>query len=178
MSINWLTDLFFKSVVAASALALLSACAEPTAYAPAGADGRGFKTQQVEQGRFMVSFRGNSLTERETVETYLLYRAAEVARDSGGSWFRITDQDTETVTRFSGTSLGFGGSHVGRLGYRHFGRLRTEFVSVRPTRSYEAFAQVQVFRGRKPANDPDAYSVQSVMQTLAPRILRPPTEAE
>ncbi|MEM9239566.1 MAG: hypothetical protein AAGB07_06265, partial [Pseudomonadota bacterium] len=152
-------------------LTLLAACAEPTAYAPAGSDGRGFTTQQVEQGRYKVSFRGNSLTDRETVETYMLYRAAEVARDAGGDWFRISDQDTETVTRFSGTSTGFSRSHFGHVG--SYGGFGTEFVSVRPIRSFESFAQVQVFRGRKPASDPQAYSVQSVLQVLEQRIQRP-----
>lgn len=178
MSVNQLSGLTLKPVVVASVLTLVAACAEPTAYAPAGNDGRGFTTQQVEQGRYMVSFQGNSLTDRETVEIYLLYRAAEVAQDAGGTWFRITDQDTDTVTRFSGTSSGFSRSHFGRVGYGHFNGVSTDIVNVRPIRSFEAFAQVQVFRGRKPANDPDAYSVQSVLQTLAPRIRRPLPGAE
>ncbi|MGD1885136.1 MAG: hypothetical protein ACFB11_23020 [Paracoccaceae bacterium] len=173
-----LSYLLLKKAIALSALALLAACAEPTAYAPAGNDGRGFTTQPVEQGHYMVSFRGNSITDRETVETYLLYRAAEVARDAGGTWFRITDRDTETVTRFSGTSSGFSRSYFGRVGYGRFNGISTDFVNVRPIRSFEAFAEVQVFRGRKPANDPDAYSVKSVLETLAPRIQRPLPDAQ
>ncbi|MEM9913270.1 MAG: hypothetical protein AAF922_21130 [Pseudomonadota bacterium] len=176
MSIQELLHRFFRPAAALISLVLLAACAEPTAYAPVGRDGQGYTTQPVEQGRFLVSFRGNSLTDRETVETYLLYRAAEVARDTGGSWFRVSGQNTETVTRFSGTSSGFSSSSFRTFGYGSTSAFGTDFVDVRPIRSFEAFANVQVFRGQKPATDPNAYSVQSVLKTLGPRIRRPAPE--
>lgn len=168
---------FLKRAAALVFLAVLAACAEPTAYAPASNTGLGYTTQPVEKGRFLVSFRGNSLTDRETVETYLLYRAAEVARDTGGEWFRVSAQNTETVTRFSGTSSGFATSGFGTYGFGSSSVFGTDFVDVRPIRSFEAFANVQVFRGRKPAADPNAYSVQSVLTTLGPRIRRPSPDA-
>lgn len=177
MSNRWLLFPSVRTIGVLVCLVLLSACSTPTAYAPAGTDGRGYASQQVEQGRFTVSFKGNTLTDRETVEAYLLYRAAEVSRDAGGDWFRIADQDTETITRFSGQSLSVGRSSFGGSRFGHFGRFgggfSTEFIDLRPRRSFEAFANVQVFRGRKPADDPQAYSVQSVLRTLEPRIQRP-----
>jgi hypothetical protein len=41
---------------------------------------RGYSEQQIENNRFRVQFAGNSLTDRKTVETYLLYRAAELTK--------------------------------------------------------------------------------------------------
>lgn len=162
-----------RAALASFAVTLVAGCGGPTAYAPAGKNGLGYSSQAVEQNRFLVSFRGNSQTDRETVETYLLYRAAELARDRGGTWFRISNQDTETITRFSGSSSGFSGSPFGTAGYSGFSTVSTDFVSVRPIRSFEGFANVQIFKGRKPASDPNAYSVRSVLQTLGPRIRRP-----
>ena len=42
-----------------------------------------------------MSFRGNGYTSRETVESYLLLRAAEVTRDAGFTWFELADGETE-----------------------------------------------------------------------------------
>ena len=40
-----------------------------------------------------MRFHGNSLTSRETVEAYLLYRAAELTIERGGDWFTILDRE-------------------------------------------------------------------------------------
>ena len=82
------------SIAAATCLA---ACATPTPY-QAAEDGRqGYAQTQIETNRFRVSFRGNSLTDRETTENYLLYRAAELTLESGYDYFtvvtRATDED-------------------------------------------------------------------------------------
>jgi len=66
-------------LVAASALTL-AACATATPYQPASEPGGydGFSQQMIENDRARITFGGNSLTNRETVENYLLYRAAEI----------------------------------------------------------------------------------------------------
>ena len=65
------------------AVALIAACAAPTPY-QAATERNGFSELKIEDDRFSVSFRGNSRTPRETVETYLLHRAAELTLASGG----------------------------------------------------------------------------------------------
>ena len=50
---------------------------------------RGFSEQQIEDNRYPVQFAGNCLTDRKTVETYLLYRAAELTRQNGYDHFRV-----------------------------------------------------------------------------------------
>ncbi|WP_204260691.1 CC0125/CC1285 family lipoprotein, partial [Stenotrophomonas maltophilia] len=50
---------------------------------------------QIESNRFRISFSGNSLTARETVERNLLYRAAELTLQQGFDHFILADRDTE-----------------------------------------------------------------------------------
>ena len=71
---------------AASGALLVSACATETPYRPATGSGfnrTGFSERQVETNRFLVTFAGNSVTDRDTVERYLLYRAAELTLQHG-----------------------------------------------------------------------------------------------
>ena len=90
-----------RKFAAAAALVLaagLAACTTPTPYQPrvAGkAASAGFTEQRIETDRWRVSFNGNSLTSRETVEAYLLYRAAELTLAQGHDWFAIVDRNTE-----------------------------------------------------------------------------------
>jgi len=99
-------------VLAASALTLV-ACASATPYQPASKPGAfdGFSQQMIENDRARVTFGGNSLTNRETVENYLLYRAAEVAVERGFETFTLQERDTEAKTRTQitpGLGRGFG----------------------------------------------------------------------
>jgi len=83
-------------LVAASALTL-AACATATPYQAASEPGGydGFSQQLIENDRARISFGGNSLTNRETVENYLLYRAAEVAIERGYETFTLQERDVE-----------------------------------------------------------------------------------
>ena len=88
-----MTKKFF--VPGLAALALLGACATATPYQPATPNARGYSNQQIESNRWMVSFAGNSLTDRQTVETYLLYRAAELTSQNGYDYFRVVRRATD-----------------------------------------------------------------------------------
>ena len=86
--------------VAIAALALLGACATATPYqAGMASSSRGYSEQQIENNRFRVQFSGNSLTDRKTVETYLLYRAAELTKLNGYDHFRVVHRDTDAESR-------------------------------------------------------------------------------
>ena len=111
---------FFKSpaqslrhvLVAASALALV-ACATATPYQPASEAGGydGFSQQMIENDRARITFGGNSLTKRETVENYLLYRSAEMAIERGFETFTLQERDVEQnkkVRVTPGIGAGFG----------------------------------------------------------------------
>src|SRR5207247_6272795 len=94
-----------RSVAAAAALVLaagLAACATPTPYQPnlpGQQTSGGYSEIRVEPDRWRVSFAGNTLTSRETVEGYLLYRAAELTLQNGYEWFSIEDRHTDRDAR-------------------------------------------------------------------------------
>lgn len=90
-----------------AALTIIGGCATSTPYQPV-ADGKwGFDQQQIEQNRWSVSFAGNSLTDRQTVETYLLYRAAELTDQQGFDYFHVADSDTNENRRVVASPNGF-----------------------------------------------------------------------
>lgn len=114
-----------KHLLLASAAAILTACATATPYQsanlPNGKTGYGFSQTQVQDNRFTVSFAGNSLTDRETVETYLLYRSAELAVENGYNYFRVAEKDTEEKKRVVGSpSYGAYGYGFANPYYRGF----------------------------------------------------------
>src|ERR1700760_2290111 len=89
----------------ASALVLgtgLAACVSPTPYQPnvrGSATSGGYSETRLEPNRWRVNFAGNSMTSRETVEGYLLFRAAELTLQNGDDWFEIVDRNTDAKTR-------------------------------------------------------------------------------
>lgn len=173
----------------------LAACAAPTPYGPApgadGARGHGYWEQGLENDRIRVTFSGNTVTPRETVENYLLYRAAEITLARGLDHFVVADRGTDKTTVYHTTydfdgPFGFGfGPNFGFYGpgrgwccgpygyggysYGYFGG-RGEATS-RPVDRYTAHADVVLGRGPKP-DSVDAYDARSVVARLAPMIAR------
>ena len=68
-------------------LVLLSGCGS-TPYQPSGATG-GFREMQINTDVWRVTFSGNGYTTRESVQTYWLYRSAELALEKGYDGFEI-----------------------------------------------------------------------------------------
>ena len=165
-----LTSWHVRSISSLILLLLAASCAEPTPYV-AAVNRDGYAETAVEDNRYRVRFAGNSLTSRDTVETYLLYRAAEVTRAAGKDWFRVADRDTEAEIRFRSFSTSFGRGGFGFYSSRAFGMAGG--TTTRPITRYEAFADILVFAGSKPEDDPLAYDARSVLATLEPEIHRP-----
>lgn len=166
----------------------LLGCATPTPYHaasltdPAHADG--YHELRLEPERWRVVFAGNSLTSRETVETYLLYRAAELTLDNGYDWFQAVERDTEAhvtvTTREPSGAWGPGWephwryAYGGRAGWRPWDRhgLEPDF-DVQQVTAYEAFAEIVMRRGAKTADDPRAFDARGIKASLEARIVRP-----
>lgn len=187
---------------ALAALAILGACATATPYQAATDAQRGYADQQIESNRWQLSFAGNSLTDRQTVETYLLYRAAELTDLEGYDYFsvvqRATDEDRRIVStgfhdpyysgflcdyRFYGRAgrlHGFPRSwHTRRAGIRGFHSpfgYRDPFWGndwdYREVVRYEASSEIIMGNGEKP-NDPSFFNADEVLMNLAGRIERP-----
>jgi hypothetical protein len=185
---------------AAVALALAGAlvgCATPTAYqprTPGHAYSDGYSEIRVEPNRWRVTFAGNSLTSRERVETYLLFRSAELTTQQGYDWFSIVDRNTQnngyTYIQSYGPYWGWAPSwrfHRHGFGGRGFrGRGFDPFWGdpfwgdpfwadsyVRTVDRYEATAEITTGHGPKPARDPRAFDAHQVIAFLQPRIQYP-----
>jgi len=109
-----------KNIALIATAVILTACATATPYQPsANTDMRnGFSELQIEKDRVKVTFDGNSLTDRQTVETYLLYRAAELTKGAGYDYFVLTDRATDKETRIQDT--GFNDPYYGFFNYSYF----------------------------------------------------------
>src|SRR3954471_7297446 len=88
---------------------LLAGCATPSPYAPRlQGQATGYTDRALTQNRYRVTFTGNTVTPRETVESYLLLRAAEVARAAGYSHFMFDTRNTQTRTSVQTVPYAYG----------------------------------------------------------------------
>ncbi len=156
---------------------VITACATgPSPYQRAtGQSGFGYREQSLETDRFRVTYRGDSLTDRETVENYLLYRSAELTVERGGDYFIVERQQTEREERVYSTATvprypGFYYSVYG--GYWHRNRLY-HMDTYRLVERYEASAVIKIYSGEVPRNDVSAYDARDVLRTLETLVLRP-----
>lgn len=170
-----------RILVIASTLAAASALAGcqsgPTPYQARAQSDRGYAESRIESDRYRISFKGNSMTDRATVEDYMLFRAAELTLQNGFDTFTIVDRDTDKTTDFRNSGSGFGS----RLSYMYFsprygwaGAWDPFWTpsSFREVTRYEAFAEIVMNRGSgdRGAN---VFEAREVSQNLAGRIQRP-----
>ncbi|MGV6802113.1 MAG: CC0125/CC1285 family lipoprotein [bacterium] len=162
-----------KSLTILIGVALLAACASETPYGPSeGGGGYGFSEQRIEDNRYRITFRGNSLTSRETVENYLLYRAAEKTLNSGHDYFVVVGDDTEKTTTYRTTRDPYyyrSPFPYYAYGYRWAHPYRD--VDIKASTRYSAVAYIVMYKGEKPKN-PAAYDARQVQQNLAGFIRR------
>jgi len=192
-------------VAATTATLALAACATATPYQPlvaGSSQSGGFSERPIEQNRWQVTFSGNSLTDRRTVETYLLYRAAELTTSQGYDWFSIVDRNTDRDTRVYADPFGYDPFYFNRFGgywgadwhifglrrfgggwgpYAPWGYWGAGFgpgwgpsaLDYREVTRYEASAEIVMGRGPKPADDRRAFDARDVQTRLGPSIVRP-----
>ncbi|QIQ88084.1 MAG: hypothetical protein G9473_03785 [Erythrobacter sp.] len=155
----------------------LGACATSTPYQSAEAPGQqfGYQSEQIAADRFRVSFSGNEVTSRETVEEYLLYRAAELTRQKGYEGFEVVreateaDIDIDTVpTVYPGwaPAWDYYGAGYGWNTYDPY--LGAPFPAERITTSdrYSASAVIEMYRGRAPAGSEESFDASAVLARL------------
>ncbi|WP_305098504.1 CC0125/CC1285 family lipoprotein [Croceibacterium aestuarii] len=184
---------FFAGLGLAAALAL-SACATPTPYqpiAPAAKTSGGYYEERLAADRWLVSFAGNRLTSRATVEGYLLFRAAELTQQQGYGWFEIVDREVEhEVQREVYPDARYDPwwgypawrpywhYYEPRIGWRYWypgygDSLWSRPAEVQTVERFEAHAEIVMHRGRKPASSTRAFHALEVIERLGPTIKRP-----
>lgn len=187
------------ALLAAAALALgLAGCATTgsTPYQPASSANAvkgGYSETRLAEDRWSVNFAGNRLTSREQVETFLLYRAAELTLQQGYDWFVIVDKDTKRQVerevrrdpfydpwfyrdfsfwrpywRYYGRGIGW------RSWYPYFGDpFWADRMQERTVERFEATAEIRLGRGPMPNGDVRAFDARTVIARLGPQV-RPP----
>jgi hypothetical protein len=171
-----------RKLIAAAAITAtlgLAACESgPTPYQPGGDGDRGYSETRIEDDRWRISFKGNSLTGRETVETYMLFRAAELTLQNGYDTFTIVNRDTERDRDVRS----YGGYMGTRLSYMYFvprygwvGSWEPYWTPerYREVSRYEAYAEILMSRGAK-GDNPNSFDARQVSQNLGPQVQRAP----
>jgi hypothetical protein len=148
-------------------LCWLSGCAvgTQTPYQPLQPNG-GYSEQRIEANRYRVTFIGNSLTTREEVENYLLFRMAELTISQGYDYFIVSDNDTESNTVYMQTMTGY--DSFDPFYPRYWPRSTFATGMATPITNYKALAYVVMFKGTKPELEPSAYDAREVQQSLEP----------
>ncbi|MBN9543908.1 MAG: hypothetical protein J0I19_00430 [Alphaproteobacteria bacterium] len=176
---------FAKSALILSLL-VLAGCATPAPYAPmAPGQATGYTDRQLSDNRWRVTFTGNSVTPRETVENSLLLRAAEVTLASGHSYFVFDTRDTKAQTRYNafpvgppygygfhrgfgyGFGYGYGPGYWGfhpAWGYSAFG----PDVDIVSTTKYESYAEIVVLNDEQAQREPRAVDARAVIARMPP----------
>lgn len=199
---------FRNLILCAASAAILSACATATPYQPASKPGGfdGFSQTMIENDRARITFGGNSLTKRDTVENSLLYRSAEMALERGFDHFTLVERDVEEKMRVQVTDNGFYDPYFNysffrprygwSRGYRYsrfagfnrgrgFGRrgfydpFYDPFfndIDVREITKYRATAEVKFGKGTKPNQD-NAFNAREVLENLSGIIEFPEADA-
>jgi hypothetical protein len=153
----------------------LSACETATPYQPlregAQASVGGYAESRIEDNRWRVTFKGNDETARGVVETYMLYRAAELTLAQGYDWFEAAQRHTDTHTSGYGSVWGPG------WGWRRWGSWGGTFwdedVAFDTEQRYDASVEIVLHHGAKPGDDAHAFDARQVVANLGPKIVRP-----
>jgi len=151
--------LYFPLVVA---LLGLASCQSPAVFQPRTSEsGTGYADTQLASTRWRVSFTGNSATQREMVENYLLLRAAEVTQKAGYPAFLFDTRDTKANTTYRTEFTGWPGWR-GRGWYWHnWGE-----ESTYPVTRYEAYAEIVLLTDEQAKAEPRAIRAQEVIDHL------------
>ncbi|WP_143006244.1 CC0125/CC1285 family lipoprotein [Limimonas halophila] len=161
-----------RGVCLVAGMLALAACAQPTPYQPANG-GDGYSEQELEPGRYRVTFTGNAMTPRERVANGLLLRAAEITKRAGGEHFIVVNRDVERATTYRSSFSGFTrtGFHRFHDPYGFGGGITTS--TARPIDRYAAYANIVVRDGPKPADQPNAYAADALIERLKPSFTEP-----
>ena len=166
-----------RLTLALLALVVLAGCATPAPYAPRLAgQSTGYTDRALAANRYRVTFTGNSSTPRETVENYLLLRAAEVTLAAGSGYFMFDSRDTQAQTRYDTIpGPGWGGGWGGWRGPGYW-RFRPHWgydpfgpdVDIITTTRYEAYAEIVLLTPEQAAHEPRAVNAREIISHLAP----------
>lgn len=171
-------------VVAASALLTLTACVSPTPYKPQTAENPdGYSDLQLTANRYRITFSGNEATDRQTVENYLLYHAAEVTLRAGYNWFMFDTRTTRAKTTYMSTFEGWPGwDGYGWYWHNWWGPgwgmgpgwgAGAGYAQSEPITRFKAYAEIVLLTDAQAHKVPRAINAHQLVAHLMPLIQRP-----
>jgi len=153
---------------------LLAGCMTPSPYAPR-LEGQqtGYTDRALTQTRYRVTFTGNSATPRETVESYLLLRAAEVTRAAGYSSFVFDTRNTKANHSYQTVPYGppppsYWGRPRGFGYWGGWGFAYDPMVDVVVHTNYDAYAEIVLLTPDQAAKEPRALNAGEVISRIGP----------
>jgi hypothetical protein len=177
--------------LAALAISLLSlAACSTTGLYQARTGESGYAETQLGTEHWRVEFVGDDFTARETVETYLLYRAAELTNQNGHQWFAMAapavSEDVEIIVEAERPQAyrdlywrphwrrrsRFFWSDIDPVGPMPHEMRRREEASVSARVHYSASAEIFMGDGPLPTG---AFNAEQTVARLQPSIVRPET---
>jgi hypothetical protein len=168
-----------KIGAAGAALLALAGCMSPSPYAPrtAGTDS-GYTDRELTPNRYRITFSGNSVTPRETVESYLLLRAAEVTRAAGYQSFVFDTRNTKANTTYQ--TVPYYPAPDPWWGYRRgFGYWGGYGFAFEPTMDviartkFDAYAEIVLLTPDQAAREPRAVNAADVIARISPEAVMP-----
>lgn len=176
-----------KILAAALSALALTACATATPYQPLQGNDGGYASTRIDENRYRVRFVGNAVTDREQVENFLLFRAAQLTVEEGYTCFTPVARDTERQVdyRVRRDFAPGGGFYRGWTPYWDFyGPFGTHFYDpwigspffpdrydINTVDSYTATAEIVLKRGN--CTGDQTFDASRVIQNLRPIVERP-----
>lgn len=185
-----------KAACVGLALAVASCTMTSTPYQPLHSASRvsgGYSDLRIDETHYRVTFAGNRLTSRERVESYLLFRAAELTLLKGYDYFVIEDREVEhqierEVRRdplydpFFSRAYGYWQPYwryyrSGRGWYHWYPYFGDPFwadrYDVRTIERFEASAEIRLGKGSAPTENGRAIDAREVRDRIAPQVVYP-----
>lgn len=171
----------FRPLLGAFAASLvLAGCMQPTAYGPRTEGAReGYTDRALTANRYRITFTGNTVTPRETVESYLLLRAAEVTKAAGYSSFVFDTRNTRARTTYQAVPLGpppdpWWGYRRGFGYWGGYGFPYDPGVDVITRTNFQAYAEIVMLTPDQAAKEPRAVNANEVIARIGPEAIKPP----
>ncbi len=146
----------------ASVPLLLSGCA--TSYHREAFFGDGYSETKLSADRWLVTFAASSFTPRERIDTYLLFRCAELTVENNSHYFALLSAASgDSHPRPTTPTL------IDHPAWSS-NALEAPRESFLPDRRHAARTIIQIFRGPKPRGYQRVYEAREVIRQLAPRM--------
>ena len=160
----------------------LIGCMQPTPYQPR-LEGQqtGYTDRALTHNRYRITFTGNTATPRETVESYLLLRAAEVARAAGFTHFIFDTRNTQANTTVQAVPYmpppdPFWGRRGGWGYWGGYGFAYDPAVDIVTRTNYQAYAEIVLLTPEQAAREPRSINAADVISHLGPEAAPKPNQ--